>query len=126
MHIQGNGSLQVAGDLADYVNDGQAYASRPGNSAEIDCPACHAGISPLATVCRHCRTNVLQFRATVERERLRQITRRAAYIGVASAVAGLLTGFLGADLLPMWLTSASEYLGASGVALTAVSLAAKP
>lgn len=123
MHIQGNGTLQAAGDVAVHGARGQVTASRLGNSAEIDCPACHAAISPLATMCRHCHTNVLEFRTAVERERFRQLSVRVAWVGVAAAVVGFLACFHGGDVLPGWLTTAAAYLGASGAALTAVSVA---
>jgi len=126
MYIQGNGGVQAAGDLAGYGSGGQVYASRAGSSAELDCPACQVAISPLSTVCRHCRTNVLEFRASVERERFLRLARRAASVGLVGAVAGFLTCFLGADVLPAWVTTTSAYLGAGGAALTAMSVVARP
>lgn len=126
MHMQGNRGFQMTGDIAAIGAGSASCGTRRSNSAEIDCPSCHVSISPLSTVCRHCRTNVLDFRASVERDRFLQLTRRAASVGVVGAIAGFMACFLGADVLPAWFTTASAYLGAGGAALTAMSVAAKP
>jgi DNA repair protein RadD len=42
---------------------------KPKLAPDIKCPGCHATLSPSVSICPHCRTNVTEERAAVERKR---------------------------------------------------------